>query len=953
MQKKISRCTGVGGNMTTKLVNHISIDNDVLAKILIERYMDLYAQFTNLLMDLDSCRLLFIKNKKIYLDFEAKCILPQLDKYYANSSTDLMVIREHYGYDLEWQTMNLDVFKRAICWAGSPFVQGTMIKTLSGVRRIGYISDASNDNGGYWVEGFDIASIAPSSLVFGNLVGVSKNYNQNDQLVIPHVPLEFSLDDMMYEDVLNYLVKNDLMPKGLDEDEEEIFNLLVKLYPEAVECDTAIDAILNLTDDDFVKYSGEFKISQDVIEDMLLNGDKKRAAHQSYSERILTDANQGHWDLWDGTQKEANTKIALEQPMYARDPASSVVDGVVGIDFGTKSTVVVHQKDSLHTLPMRVGITDLTKKVERFHYENPTYMQFKKFESFYSDYTDQQCRPHTDWEDLIVSHSALNAVTNASTSDNYSSFFSELKYWAGTKGVKAKIIDTEGHIIDLPPYEAIEEIDPIEIYAYFLGLNINNLHNGLYLDYYLSFPVTYEVAIREKLAKSFERGIRKSLPQSLLDNDTIMDKLKVHMGASEPAAYAVTALQEYGFEPEDDEKIAYGVFDFGGGTTDFDFGIWREATGKKERRYDYVVEHFGAGGDKYLGGENILQLLAYHIVEKNSDLLRKLELVFSKPPETKEFIGSEVIIRNSREAKLNMTLLSERLRPLWERHENYESQYLDSIKLNLFNVRGETKTAIRLDVDIEELEAIIEQRIEKGVINFFESIRLAFYNNADSLSGVDRINIFLAGNSSKSEILLELLDRYVEKETKKILDINEIHFKDDYVFKVFPPLGTEDSNKMMESLDIDYISDSLEKPTGKTGVAFGLIECRKGSKIKIVDKNVNEEIHFKYYLGEIRKNKFKVIVDRSRNYNEWIEFIDAGVEDFEIFYTDLPSASTNKLIKTDESVKVKRLDIDTVDEDYSVYIRLISPTAIEYVVSDEQSIETETYHNEIRRVEFG
>lgn len=77
-------------------------------------------------------------------------------------------------------------------------------------------------------------------------------------------------------------------------------------------------------------------------------------------------------------------------------------------------------------------------------------------------------------------------------------------------------------------------------------------------------------------------------------------------GAGEPAAYAVCALQEYKLMPVADEKIIYGVFDFGGGTTDFDFGIWRKASGPKERRYRYVIHHFGDGGDAYLGGENLL-----------------------------------------------------------------------------------------------------------------------------------------------------------------------------------------------------------------------------------------------------------------------------------------------------------------------------------------------------------
>jgi hypothetical protein len=35
-----------------------------------------------------------------------------------------------------------------------------------------------------------------------------------------------------------------------------------------------------------------------------------------------------------------------------------------------------------------------------------------------------------------------------------------------------------------------------------------------------------------------------------------------------------------------------------------------------ERRFDYVINHFGAGGDKYLGGENLLELLAFNIYLK-------------------------------------------------------------------------------------------------------------------------------------------------------------------------------------------------------------------------------------------------------------------------------------------------------------------------------------------------
>ncbi|MDW1713137.1 molecular chaperone DnaK, partial [Vibrio sp. Vb2865] len=165
-----------------------------------------------------------------------------------------------------------------------------------------------------------------------------------------------------------------------------------------------------------------------------------------------------------------------------------------------------------------------------------------------------------------------------------------------------------------------DDFNPIEIYAYYLGLYINNLNNGIFMDYILSFPVTYEVPIRDKIIESFEKGLKKSLPAEL--GEETINRLTVTKGASEPAAYALTALQQYGFEPEDDERVFYSVFDFGGGTTDFDFGIYCEPTDRKDkRRFDYVIEHFGAGGDKFLGGENLLELLAFEVFKKNKKVL--------------------------------------------------------------------------------------------------------------------------------------------------------------------------------------------------------------------------------------------------------------------------------------------------------------------------------------------
>ncbi|MHB9308589.1 hypothetical protein ACW0S9_01630, partial [Fusobacterium polymorphum] len=137
------------------------------------------------------------------------------------------------------------------------------------------------------------------------------------------------------------------------------------------------------------------------------------------------------------------------------------------------------------------------------------------------------------------------------------------------------IYDKKGKRIDLKPYIDVkkDEFDPIEYYAYYIGSYINNMFTGnIFTKYLLSFPIKYEKEVREKILKSFEKGIKKSLPKQIQEDEKIMKKFRVKHGSNEPAAYAVCALKKLKIEPEENEKIYYGVFDFGGGTTDFDFG---------------------------------------------------------------------------------------------------------------------------------------------------------------------------------------------------------------------------------------------------------------------------------------------------------------------------------------------------------------------------------------------
>ena len=655
----------------------------------------------------------------------------------------------------------------------------------------------------------------------------------------------------------------------------------------------------------------------------ILNIDKIRVNLDKYDENILADPNRGHWELFEN--KDINKiEKSFGKRIYGRDPRLDIKKGgIVGIDFGTKSTVVVFQDDKNITLPMRISGGSLNKKVENADYENPTVIEFIDIEKFIKDYNSQGGRPLTKWEDITVSHTAFQNLING-TSSQFSSTISDLKQWAGSKKDNLVVRDKQNVEKVFKPYSELtaEDIDPIEIYAYYIGSYINNMRNGIYLEYFLSFPVTYERAIRERILASFERGIKKSLPVTLINDENIMKKFRVKHGANEPAAYSVCALQEYRFEPEDDEKIYYGVFDFGGGTLDFDFGIWRAS--EDERSYDYDLEHFGAGGDRYLGGENILRELAYEVfkTDENIEILRKENISFARPEWCDKFVGDESLVDESQEAKLNIKLLMEKLRGLWEgsEEENYSEPI---ITLNLFDKNGKLKEGIKLNFEKDYLEEIIAKKIKGGIDNFFIAMERAFRSEE-----YDKLYILLAGNSCKHPLVKKSFEEVIEER-----GINA---------EILPALGTEEAYAKLQERGAEVDRESKTKPTGKTGVAYGIIASRSGGRVNIINRdeegNENNEINFRYYIGYEGRKKFKPVLTPQTGYNNFAYLLNVTADVFDLYYSSLPEASEGKM--PIDKAKKERVRLEKEYEDgEKIYVRAISADTLEYVITKDDIIE--------------
>lgn len=741
-----------------------------------------------------------------------------------------------------------------------------------------------------------------------------------------------------------------------------------------------------------IKFSGSDEIEADEeflkkLEEGLLTCDQKRANLSPYGRKLLFGPNEGHWDLWD--MKDGAGEILLKTGYTARDPATDVSASIAAIDFGTKTTVVVCEDENYRQLPLHIGSGDYKSGVCNDNYENPTVLQFIDFDSFLTAYNARPGRPHTSWNDVTVSHTAFQNLAHTS-SDKYYSFFDGLKSWCGARTEKIKIKDDSGKEWDLPSFMALtdKDPDPIEIYAYYLGLYINNMMRGeIITAYRLSFPVTYEGDLKEKIRQSFERGIKKSLPTALLANKEVMEDFYVEIGASEPAAYAISALSGYGFAPKDEEENYYAVFDFGGGTTDFDFGVYKDSP-EGQDRYNYSLVHFGANGDRTLGGENLLRLLAFHVFKANTEKLlhpddKKPEapvIPFTYAATRESFMGSESLINEtSQEARANMKTMMETLRPVWEEPESDAAKKIcaEGVTVDLFDAAGSKLTGIKLFTvkaaetpqadtansevqqapevtpDLEQhlpptatktqpdylvdLRALLHDRIEEGIRNFFHSMAQAFHSSVardnfiKPLAEAGQIAIFLAGNSSKSQLVKDIMDEYIGEQGKaaEILGIAP----DRLNFRLYPPLGTPEAIAMQREIGLSVSDDPLEimeRPTGKTGVAFGLL---RAENIEVIDLLADEESGetFQHYIGRNAKEKFYPVFGREAKLGQWHEFMSDAAGSFTILYSDQAEAATGDAPVTISKKRPVRLKVSYPEA--QIYVRPVSAHAIEWAIA--------------------
>lgn len=730
-----------------------------------------------------------------------------------------------------------------------------------------------------------------------------------------------------------------------------------KMYPELFSVDKLDEAF-----NEWIASTPELnKIQTRIVLNAILMADTYRVKLNPKEETCLEESSEGHWELFDAM--EGTGYVILDGKYAARNPRNDYSsDGMVGIDFGTKSTVVSLRDEENRARLLRVGTTSYDTQLQEEDVENPTILEFIDVKRFMDAYKSEETegRPFTSEKDIRVGYYAKEDLAKAE-SKNLSTFLTDIKQWCGdTTGSRVPIIrDKNGYSKPLPSFDKCStenDIDPLEIYAYYLGLMINNVYNKIYLKYVMSFPTTYEKGVRDRIIQSFKRGIKRSLPDAIVKDDELMDRFDVTPKWSEPAAYAICAMKEYHFKPEAGEKVFYSVFDFGGGTTDMIFGVWRasDRTKRKEKKFSWMVEQFKDEGDPHLGGENLLELMAYEIFVWNTlNIKQERNYPFIRPADGKAYSGLERLTVDSPAARRNMMQLVMKLRPFWEGIESYtdraeenDPEYSTTLDMDNHSDRilkgYKIKSGIKIDflktgyIDIEleddkgettrnklyidcaenngcriDLIEILENRIEKGIDTYFNALKSALEDSR--ASGINKIYLLLAGNASKSPVLKRLLDKKIE--------VFRANYQTPIEIEILPPLGTPEFYQYMNM----EINENPDRPTGKTGVAYGLVDTNVGV---YEETSASDQAKFKFYVGLNEDDKFKTVMDRSVEYNKWVPLEVPADADLELYYTALADAQSGHLDISE--TKRKNCPVKKPDEEKDFYIRAVTPDTIEY-----------------------
>ena len=610
-------------------------------------------------------------------------------------------------------------------------------------------------------------------------------------------------------------------------------------------------------------------------------------------------------------------KIIVPFELKLKDAKQYVGKDTIVIDFGTSSTCVAYSNSEMITLESIDGINKNKSRI----FENPTNFMVNNWNNFSEqwlreDYPDiiRMSSLGDNKGDFIQGHELKEGFINKEILNATLDKIKLIPYTKLKLNEKIKFraaVDSEKEILLMTgneEQENEESFKPIVAYAYLLGRNIMSPKKNtstelkdeeISIKFRMTVPTKFDNEIKETIRQDIEKGIKLATPQN------IKNMITVEIGNEEPVAFIGAMIQEGEVKWED----KFAVFDFGGGTLDFAFGLYREANEdeKEEEEIDSVLEIYNTEGDERGGAEYLINKLSYYIYRENRDVMRENKIPFIVPidEEKIQFFPEDLLQGKMTNAYLNLKSFNEQIsRDILITGNDKNG----SISLELKDVDNMTKP-VTLTVDIPLIKDSIKNNMEIIANNFIQMMK------RDIPEPYDNLKIFRAGNGSRNSILEEIFKNKIENHSK------------------------------FSTAKICFVDDPSQNGINpKTAVVLGEVNLRRsGDSMKIIYKNKIEgkenETPFEFYVGRQDKqgsSDFEELLYKGSIEKEWKEYglVSREKKEKEIFYANVIGITDIK----DSRLKYQKLNFtdEEMVESRKLWIRANSANKIEYIFSKKE-----------------
>lgn len=605
-----------------------------------------------------------------------------------------------------------------------------------------------------------------------------------------------------------------------------------------------------------------------------------------------------------GLRRRVSDKEVVPPEVVRRDPHIDVRDAWVAIDLGMATTVVA-VGDGERQEMVRIGARGEPRVAA--DYETPSEVAFNNLPRVLKAWRDRVILPLTEWGDVYVGHGAherLN-VHGRERAQRFKSTSSELgqltsRVLAGDKWQICGRSDLDSAMVLDPPAEPIideegigpdDPFDPLELFAYYVGLHVNERRRGIHLRYAIGMPTSWGPELRTQVLAQFRRGILRSLPAGMVAYDD-MDLLQVIDAGPNVLSFAAYAFRVFGISPKSDDPIPFVSIDAGASEVAILCGSYRK--GKPDEvaaGFERIVEHVEPTVLSGVGAEQLLHRLAFKVYEASGSSMKHNDIPFELPPGETAPDGHAERMTDTLDARTNARLLKDAVRPILEKPG--PSALPDVVQL--FGSDGRVRD-VRIMVDRAALSEWLRGQLSEVAVGIKAAIDKGLEQVCRGEIPWADLRVLLGGRMGMHAFLQERIEAVIPQGTR--------------VHKFREPDET-----------------NLSAPTIKLATALGILALRYQpmAPAEVSDDRAN----FNYRVGRAKRGKLLTVLDASTGYDVWREMGACTRPEVTVLFT---AAGSGELSADDPTITSVTCNLGYDAVGYRVYLRAVGGARVEVSV---------------------